>query len=134
MVHFAAEEPAAPSIQQQLSPTLPKLLAGFLGQFALAGIKSFIATGAAQLNGRTIAYTWPFGLLLIGSVIALLVWLLRRTYSQPAPHRMAEFVLHVFDDRISDTRIALCAPSVSDDSAERHGRPAGVLHVGCHAT
>lgn len=73
-----------------------KLALGFLANFVLAGAGSFLATAVAQPNPRSIAYCWPYGVLLLIAAGGVVVWLFRRWRDEPSPRTLLSFTLAAF--------------------------------------
>ena len=73
-----------------------KLLLGFTANLAVTGLRTFIGTTISQPDSRSLAYSWPYGLLLIAGALLLLRWLLRNSLKEPTPENVARFALHAF--------------------------------------
>ena len=76
--------------------SLAKLSLGFTANLAAAAARTFVATAHAEPNWRSLAYGWPYGLLVIALAPALLFWLLRQSLREPTPQNLTRFALHAF--------------------------------------
>lgn len=76
--------------------TLIKLLLGFFANLTIAGVGTFAATAFAQVNGNSLAYCWPYGLLLLVLSIVLWGWVLRRAIADPTPQNVSGLILHAY--------------------------------------
>jgi hypothetical protein len=88
--------PAA-AAADQFSPERLALLFGFVWQFAIAGLTSFVPTLAATPNRGVFAHLWPVGVALIAGLVTAVIALWRRAAArQDDERRMTAFVLHTF--------------------------------------
>jgi hypothetical protein len=73
-----------------------KLFLGFVNDLALAGLRTFAAASYAETNSVSIAYSWPYGLLVIAGLVATFCFLLRAAMRNPTPQSLVTFALHAF--------------------------------------
>jgi hypothetical protein len=73
-----------------------KLLLGFTANLAVTGLRTFIGTTISEPDSRSLAYSWPYGLLLVAGALLLLRWSLRQTLKEPTPENVTRFALHAF--------------------------------------
>jgi hypothetical protein len=76
--------------------SLARLFFGFAANLAAAAVSSFVPTVISNPDSRSLAYTWPFGVLIIVGVFLFVVSRLRRVLSDPTPPNLAAFSLHLF--------------------------------------
>lgn len=73
-----------------------KLLLGFTANLAVTGLRTFIGTTISVPDSRSLAYSWPYGLLIIAGALLLLRWLFRNALKEPTREHVARFALHAF--------------------------------------
>ena len=100
--------PSHPSFSAP-SRTLGKLFLGFAANLTAAAGRTFIATTIAEPDWRSLAYGWPYGLLIIASALVLLFFLLGKSLREPTPQNLTRFALHAFSISAFLALIGLCA-------------------------
>lgn len=75
---------------------MSKLLLGFVSNFALAAWQTFVPATYSQPNEFSIAYCWPYGLLLIAGLIAWIFLLARNAPAARTPQTQLTFLLNAF--------------------------------------
>jgi hypothetical protein len=98
----------APSSFSVSFGSLAKLSLGFTANLVAAAARTFVAIAPAEPNWRSLAYGWPFGLLVIALALALLSWLLRQSLREPTPQNLTRFALHAFSISAFLALIGLC--------------------------
>jgi hypothetical protein len=73
-----------------------RLALGFVANFAFAGLGSFVATATGQPIARSIASGWPYGVLLLAGLAALVLWSLRRWRAERTPQTRISLVVVAF--------------------------------------
>jgi hypothetical protein len=76
--------------------SLARLFFGFGANLAAAAMSSFVPTAIAAPDSRSLAYAWPFGVLIIVGISLFVVFQLRRALSDPTPRNLASLSLHLF--------------------------------------
>lgn len=89
--------------------SLCKLFLGFAANLAVAAARTFVATAISEPDWRSLAYGWPYGLLIIAAALLLLFWLLRKSLREPTPQNLTRFALHAFSISAFLALIGLCA-------------------------
>ena len=105
MLHLFPSHPSFSVPFQSLS----KLFLGFAANLAVAAARTFFATALAEPDWRSLAYGWPYGLLIIAAGLVLLFWLLRKSLREPTPQNLTRFALHAFSISAFLALIGLCA-------------------------
>ena len=95
MIYLLPPELVAAGASRPLGASV-KLALGFVANFTFAGIGSFVATASGPPNARSIAYSWPYGALLLAGAVAAPVWLFRRWSADTSPQNLLRFVLVAF--------------------------------------
>jgi len=103
--------PAQPSFAAPL-PTLCRLVLGFVANLSAAAARTFVAPAISEPNWRSLAYSWPYGLLLIATAFVVFFLLLRQALREPTPQNLMRFALHAFSISAFLALIALCAVRV----------------------
>ncbi|MEY2565048.1 MAG: hypothetical protein QOH88_3241 [Verrucomicrobiota bacterium] len=88
--------PSTPSLPLASAGSFLKLLLGFTANFAMTVLRTFVGTTIQAPSPREIAYSWPYGLLVIAGSILTLRWLLRKSVREPTPENVTRFALHGF--------------------------------------
>jgi hypothetical protein len=86
-----------------------KLLLGFTANLAMTGVRTFVGTTISEPGSRSLAYSWPYGLLLIAGALLLLRWLFRNSLKEPTPENVTRFALHAFSISGFGTLLGLVA-------------------------
>jgi hypothetical protein len=86
-----------------------KLLLGFTANLAVTGLRTFVGTTISQPDSHSLAYSWPYGLLLIAGALLLLRWLLRNSLKEPTRENVTRFALHAFSISAFGALIGLIA-------------------------
>jgi hypothetical protein len=86
-----------------------RLVLGFTANLAVTGLRTFVGTTIAQPDSRSLAYSWPYGLLFIAGALLLLRWLLRNSLSEPTRENVTRFALHAFSISAFGALIGLIA-------------------------
>jgi hypothetical protein len=73
-----------------------KLLLGFTANLAMTALRTFVGTTISDPDARALAYSWPYGLLVIVGALWLLRWLLGKTLKEPTLENVTRFTLHAF--------------------------------------
>ena len=89
--------------------SLARLSLGFTANLAVAAARTFVATASAEPSWRSLAYAWPYGLLVIALAFVMLFWLLRKSLREPTPQNLTRFALHAFSISAFLALIGLCA-------------------------
>ena len=89
--------------------SLARLSLGFAANLAVAAARTFVATASAEPSWRSLAYAWPYGLLVIALAFVMLFWLLRKSLREPTPQNLTRFALHAFSISAFLALIGLCA-------------------------
>jgi hypothetical protein len=89
--------------------SLCRLLLGFAANLAVAAARTFVATAISEPDWRSLAYGWPYGLLIIAAAFLLLFWLLRHALREPTPPNLTRFALHAFSISAFLVLLGLCA-------------------------
>jgi hypothetical protein len=76
--------------------SLARLFFGFAANLAAAAVSSFVPTAISNPDWRSVAYSWPFGVLIVVGAFAFVVSRLRRALSDPTPQNVAALSLHLF--------------------------------------
>ncbi|MDP9003898.1 MAG: hypothetical protein M3N12_03810 [Verrucomicrobiota bacterium] len=93
MLHFL---PAVQSSAPVSSGSFLKLILGFTANLAITALRTFVGTTIPEPDARALAYSWPYGLLVIAGAVFLLRWLLRKSFREPTPENVTRFALHTF--------------------------------------
>src|SRR5437763_4854271 len=75
---------------------LCKLWLGFTANLAAATARTFIGTAISEPGWRSLAYGWPYGLLIVAASLFLIFWLLGKSLREPTPQNLTRFALHAF--------------------------------------
>lgn len=86
-----------------------KLLLGFTANLGLAALGTFAGTTISEPHSRALAYSWPYGILMIAAALLLVVWLLGKALKQPTAQNVTRFALHAFSISAFFTLIGLIA-------------------------
>jgi hypothetical protein len=86
-----------------------RLVLGFTANLAVTGLRTFIGTTISQPDSRSLAYSWPYGLLFIAGALLLLRSLLRNSLKEPTRENVTRFALHAFSFSAFGTLIGLIA-------------------------
>jgi hypothetical protein len=97
-----------------------KLLLGFTANLGMAALRAFVGTPISETNPRALAYSWPYGILLIAAGLLLLGWLLRKALNQATAENVTRFALHAFSISAFFAMIGLIAAR-SLQSSSLHG-------------
>jgi hypothetical protein len=92
MLHFLSAQPSAPVPG---GPFL-KLLLGFTANLAMTALRTFVGTTIPEPDARALAYSWPYGVVVIAGAVLLLRWLLRKSFREPTLENVTRFALHTF--------------------------------------
>lgn len=95
MIHLLPGAKSFAHSQPHMFASMAKLLFGFAGNLALAAMRTFVATSYSEPNEFSLAYCWPYGVLVIAALVASFYVLLRRTLSA-GPPMLLTFTLHAF--------------------------------------
>ena len=87
--------PAPPSLVASAG-SFCKLILGFTANLAMTALQTFIDVPISEPNARSIAYSWPYGLLIVGGALVLLRSLLAKSLREPTPRHLTRFALHAF--------------------------------------
>jgi hypothetical protein len=93
MLHFL---PAAHSSVPVSGGSFLKLILGFTANLAITALRTFVGTTIPEPDARALAYSWPYGLLVIAGAVFLLRWLLRKSLREPTRENVTRFTLHTF--------------------------------------
>jgi hypothetical protein len=86
-----------------------KMLLGFTANLALTAVRTFVGTTISEPNARALAYSWPYGLLVLAGALILLWWLLGKALKEPTPQNVTRFALHAFSISAFFTLLGLTA-------------------------
>jgi hypothetical protein len=87
--------PSPPSLSAPFH-SLARLFFGFAANLAAAAVSSFVPTAISNPDPRSLAYSWPFGVLIVAGAVLFVGSRLRRALSDPAPPNLAALSLHLF--------------------------------------
>jgi hypothetical protein len=73
-----------------------RLFFGFAANLAGAAVSSFVPMAISNPDPRSLAYAWPFGVLIIVLALVFVFSGLRRALSGPTPPNLAALSLHLF--------------------------------------
>jgi hypothetical protein len=97
--------------------SLCKMLLGFIANLALTAVRTFVGTTISEPNARALAYSWPYGLLVIAGALLFLRWLLGKALERPTPQNVARFALHAFSIAAFFALTGLIAARLSHSSS-----------------
>jgi FtsH-binding integral membrane protein len=89
--------------------SLCRLFLGFAANLAVAAARTFVATAISEPDWRSLAYGWPYGLLIIAAAFLLLFWLVRHALREPTRLNLTRFTLHAFSISAFLALLGLCA-------------------------
>lgn len=87
--------PSPPSLSAPFQ-SLARLFFGFTANLGAAAASSFLPTAISNPDPRSLAYSWPFGVLIFAGALLFVISRLRRALSDPTPRNLVALSLHLF--------------------------------------